>query len=277
MFERYTEKARRTIFFARYEAAQVRSPFIETEHLLLGLMREEKELFMSYLKIGAAEAIQGEIRAQSVPKSEGPGTTNVDLPLSNESKRVLAYASEDAERLHHRHIGTEHLFLGLLRDENTFAGQLLRKHGVSLAAARDLIGTPVHPQYPATQPTPSDYTCSATTTIHGERWRTPYLESLAAPLRRFAWVKQDYQPRDLLIEKTTGRVMFYLGQQFDTERFDLAKGAWPRDHCSLCRWELSQSSPEHQTGYTNGMEWLCPECYERFVAPHLDPRDEFYT
>lgn len=276
MFERFTEKARRTIFFARYEAAQVRSPSIETEHLLLGLMHEEKNIFISFLKVGAAEEIKREIYAQT-PPSPQPASTSVDLPLSNECKRVLAFAAEEAEVLHHRHIGTEHLFLGLLREENTFAGYILRKHGAALVAARELLGSRSSPVSPIQGGQPVDYSSESTTVIHGESWRTSYLESLAAPLRRFAWVKQDWQPRDLLIEKSTGRVMFYLGQQFDQQRFDLAKGAWPRDHCALCRWEFNRTAPEHLTGYTNGMEWLCPECYQQFVAPHLDPRDEFYT
>src|SRR5512133_1847631 len=98
MFERFTEKARRTIFFARYEAAQVRSPIIDTEHLLLGLIREEKNIFVSFLNVGAAEEIQREIHA--LPPNPQPSETSVDLPLSDECKRVLAYASEEAEVLH---------------------------------------------------------------------------------------------------------------------------------------------------------------------------------
>lgn len=139
MFERFTEKARRVIFFARYEASGLGSPYIETEHLLLGLLREDKRLRNLFLRSpGAAEAIRQEIEQNTAAREKIP--TSVDLPLSNESKRVLSYAAEEAERLSHKHIGTEHLFLGLLREEKCFAATLLRDRGVSLSSAREELG-----------------------------------------------------------------------------------------------------------------------------------------
>jgi ATP-dependent Clp protease ATP-binding subunit ClpC len=135
MFERYTEKARRIIFFARYEASQFGSPYIETEHVLLGILREDKTLTHRFLPGTETESIRQQIDAATSKREQIP--TSVDLPLSNESKRVLAYAAEEAERLSHRHIGTEHLFLGLLREERSFAAQLLREHGVKLEAVRE--------------------------------------------------------------------------------------------------------------------------------------------
>jgi len=114
MFERYTEKARRVIFFARYEASQFGSPYIETEHLLLGLLREDKALANRFLRSHAAvESIRKQIEGHTTIREKV--STSVDLPLSHECKRVLAYGAEEAERLNHKHIGTEHLLLGLLR------------------------------------------------------------------------------------------------------------------------------------------------------------------
>ena len=111
MFERYTEKARRVIFFARYEASQFGSPYIETEHLLLGLFREDKALANRFLRSHAAiESIRKQIEAHTTVREKV--STSVDLPLSHECKRVLAYGAEEAERLSHKHIGTEHLLLG---------------------------------------------------------------------------------------------------------------------------------------------------------------------
>ena len=108
MFERYTEKARRVIFFARYEASQFGSPYIETEHLLLGLLREDKALANRFLRSHAAvESIRKQIEAHTTIREKV--STSVDLPLSHECKRVLAYGAEEAERLNHKHIGTEHL------------------------------------------------------------------------------------------------------------------------------------------------------------------------
>ena len=97
MFERYTEKARRVIFFARYEASQFGSPYIETEHLLLGLLREDKALTNRFLRSHASvESIRKQIEGHTTIREKV--STSVDLPLSNECKRVLAYAAEEAER-----------------------------------------------------------------------------------------------------------------------------------------------------------------------------------
>ncbi|WP_158941399.1 ATP-dependent Clp protease ATP-binding subunit [Granulicella sp. S190] len=136
MFERYTEKARRVIFFARYEASQFGSPYIETEHLLLGLLREDKALTNRFLRSHASvESIRKQIEGHTTIREKV--STSVDLPLSNECKRVLAYAAEEAERLSHKHIGTEHLLLGLLREEKCFAAEILQERGLRLPAIRE--------------------------------------------------------------------------------------------------------------------------------------------
>src|SRR5437764_13988536 len=136
MFERYTEKARRVIFFARYEASQFGSPYIETEHLLLGLLRYDKPLSNRVLRSHAAiESIRKQIEAHTTIREKV--STSVDLPLSHECKRVLAYGAEEAERLSHKHIGTEHLLLGLLREEKCFAAEILHERGLRLSAIRE--------------------------------------------------------------------------------------------------------------------------------------------
>jgi ATP-dependent Clp protease ATP-binding subunit ClpC len=136
MFERYTEKARRVIFFARYEASQFGSPYIETEHLLLGLIREDKALANRFLRSHAAvDSIRKQIEAHTTVREKV--STSVDLPLSHECKRVLAYAAEEAERLSHKHIGTEHLLLGLLREEKCFAAEILHERGLRLSTIRE--------------------------------------------------------------------------------------------------------------------------------------------
>jgi ATP-dependent Clp protease ATP-binding subunit ClpC len=95
MFERYTEKARRVIFFARYEASQYGSPYIESEHLLLGILREDKSLTSRFLRShSSVESIRKRIDSQTTVRKKT--STSVDLPLSDESKRVLAYADRCA-------------------------------------------------------------------------------------------------------------------------------------------------------------------------------------
>ncbi len=142
MFEKYTEKARRVIFFARYEASQLGSRSIETEHILLGLLREDKALAGRFFPRAQAtlESIRKEIEGR-ISKREKV-STSVELPLSEESKRVLSNASEEAERLLCNYIGTEHILLGLLRAEGSVAAGILKEKGLSLARVREeLAGT----------------------------------------------------------------------------------------------------------------------------------------
>ena len=139
MFERYTEKARRVIFFARYEASAFGSPYIESEHLLLGFLRESKALsakLFSGLSF-TVDDIRKEIEKHTTVGGKIP--TSVDLPLSDECRRILHYASEEADRLGHKHIGTEHLLAGMLREEDCYATHLLGERSVSLESVRSEI------------------------------------------------------------------------------------------------------------------------------------------
>ena len=138
MFERYTEKARRVIFFARYEASEFGSPEIESEFLLLGLLRESEQVVTRWLGPGNWKIVfREDIAKQVPPKSSFP--TSVDLPLSNEANDVLRYAAEEAERMGHQHIGTEHLFLGLLREPESRVGKLLISHRIDIAMVREVL------------------------------------------------------------------------------------------------------------------------------------------
>ncbi|MGB7281726.1 MAG: SgcJ/EcaC family oxidoreductase [Candidatus Acidiferrum sp.] len=136
MFERYTEKARRVIFFARYEASQYGSPFIETEHLLLGLLREDHGLARKFLREkGGGQSIREEIESR-ITRGERI-STSVEMPISEECKRILKMAAEEAERLGSKHVGTEHLLLGILREKDCFAAELLRERGLTLDGLRE--------------------------------------------------------------------------------------------------------------------------------------------
>jgi ATP-dependent Clp protease ATP-binding subunit ClpC len=137
MFERYTERARRVLFFARYEATQLGSTSIETEHLLLGLIREGKGLTSrifarSHLSL---DSIRKEIEGRQVFREKV--STSVEIPFSGETKRVLTFAAEEADRLLHTYIGTEHLLLGILREERSVAASILYEKGMRLASVRE--------------------------------------------------------------------------------------------------------------------------------------------
>jgi len=136
MFERYTEKGRRVIFFARYEASQYGSPYIESEHLLLGLLREDKALANRFLRShGSIESIRKQIEARTTIRERI--STSAEVPFSEEVKRVLRHAVEEAERMAHKHIGTEHLLLGILREEKCFAAELLTDRSLRLSTVRE--------------------------------------------------------------------------------------------------------------------------------------------
>jgi ATP-dependent Clp protease ATP-binding subunit ClpC len=139
MFERYTERARRVIFFARYEASQLGSSSIETEHLLLGLIREGKGLTSRLFSKShlSMESLRKEVEGRALYRDRV--STSVDIPLSPESKRVLGFAAEEAERMLHNYIGTEHVLLGLLREEKSLAAGILAEKGMRLSAVREEI------------------------------------------------------------------------------------------------------------------------------------------
>jgi ATP-dependent Clp protease ATP-binding subunit ClpA len=138
MFERYTEKARRVIFFARYEASQYGSSVIASEHILLGLLREDRTImrrFAGFIQLGPE--IRPEI--ENLIKRGKPFATSVEVPLSDESKRILNFAGEEADRFSHRHIGTEHILLGILRLPDSLAAKLLLARGARADAIRQQI------------------------------------------------------------------------------------------------------------------------------------------
>ncbi len=109
MFEKYNEKARRALFFARYEASKLGSKVIESEHLLLGILREGediiKEIFSRFNV--KPEEVRREIEGDRIFVERISSTA--ELPLSEESKKILAYASHEAESMMHPNVGTEHL------------------------------------------------------------------------------------------------------------------------------------------------------------------------
>jgi|HubBroStandDraft_1064217.scaffolds.fasta_scaffold58791_2 hypothetical protein len=268
MFERYTEKARRVIFFARYEASQFGSPCIETEHLLLGILREHKGITRLLPKAEAA-SVRKQIEA-ATPR-QVPSSTSVDLPLSNEGKRVLAYGAQEAERLIHRHIGTEHLLLGLLREESCFAAKLLVERGAVLAELRVRIEK--EPEQPfdlvrggLSTDRPRD---SATIEIHGAPLNATQIHNAVKRCREYSWHwrKRDLAVRDIVVHRKNGAISFDLSLAAeDAANFELIKGGWKKkDRCAVCQWPLFASDDaEHGTGYTNGRDWLCTECYDKF-------------
>jgi len=269
MFERYTEIARRVIFFARYEASQFGSPVIEPEHLLLGILRDDARI-RRMLPPCAPETIRAQIDARYEIREKV--SISVDLPLSNASKRVLAYGAEEAERLNHRHIGSEHLFLGLLREENSLAAKLLEPFGIKLEQFRTKVE--VMGAYEAAEGVLSSRDQGLATTprvivtIHGLPFKVEDVlgEVRRCRLHKWHWRKASWKPRDCINERQSGKVSLDITLAEDPANFEVISGGWKKDHCTICCWELFESQDDHGTGYTNGRDWLCLECYDKFWA-----------
>ena len=141
MFERYTEKARRVIFFARYEASQYGSMSIETEHLLLGLFRQDHALARKFLsEKGGAQSLRDEIESQ-ITRGERLSTA-IEIPISAECGRILNKAGEESERLGTKHIAPEHILLGILQEHDCLAARLLHERGLTLDWLREELARP---------------------------------------------------------------------------------------------------------------------------------------
>jgi len=136
MFERYTEKARRVIFFARFEASQYGSRCIETEHVLLGLLREDIKTVRHILPaLKSVDGIRHEIEDR-ITRGERFSTA-VEVPLSEECKHALKFAAGESANWGHPHVGTEHILMGLLRIPTCLAATVLKAEGIDMASVRE--------------------------------------------------------------------------------------------------------------------------------------------
>lgn len=136
MFERYREDAKRAIYFARWEAEQSGAASIEPKHILLALTHDADSRVNQLFSLSApAENFRGQLR----PHPSAKFSPSVGLPLSNASKRVLAYATQEADKLVSKPIGTEHLLLGLLREKSSDVLAALASVGIDLHSARNRV------------------------------------------------------------------------------------------------------------------------------------------
>jgi ATP-dependent Clp protease ATP-binding subunit ClpC len=152
----FTERVRKVLAMAREEAARLHHEYVGTEHILLGLIREGEGVAATVLQNLSVELddIQQKIE-ETVKKGKAGQTTGPDLPYTSRAKKVLELAMSEARELNHSYVGTEHLLLGLLREEKGIAAQVLTDAGVNLDAARAetlrILGTEM-PQGGAQQP-----------------------------------------------------------------------------------------------------------------------------
>ena len=136
MFERYSERARRVLFFARLEAHELGSTSIDPEHLLLGLIRERKGMTMRIFARWhlLLDAVRDEVASRTVIRDKIP--TSAEVPFSTETVRVFQFAVDEADASRDPLVTTEHLLIGILRQEQSVAARVLLETGMRPDAVR---------------------------------------------------------------------------------------------------------------------------------------------
>src|SRR6478752_1575844 len=187
----FTERVRKVLAMAREEAARLHHEYVGTEHILLGLIREGEGVAAAVLQNLSVDLdeIQQKIE-ETVKKGKAAAATGPDLPYTSRAKKVLELAMGEARDLSHGYVGTEHLLLGLLREEKGIAAQVLTDAGVNLEAARvetlRLLGTEL-PQSGGAAATAGAPGTSQTVPGKGEKKsKTPALDHFCRDLTQLA-------------------------------------------------------------------------------------------
>jgi ATP-dependent Clp protease ATP-binding subunit ClpC len=170
VWQRFTERARRVVFFAQEEAGRLGENYVSTEHLLLGLVRENDSVAARILdRIGVSLGrIRSEIERQV---ARGDGRLGQDMQLTPRAKRVIDLAYDEARQLNNNYIGTEHLLLGLIREGEGLAGRVLNKLGVDLERTRREVMS-----LQDAEPSQQGGTATAGGARQSQRSRTPTLD-----------------------------------------------------------------------------------------------------
>jgi ATP-dependent Clp protease ATP-binding subunit ClpC len=152
MWQRFTERARKVVFYAQEESGRLGDNYVSTEHLLLGLIRENDSVAARILdRLGVSLArIRTEIERQV---TQGDGRKG-EMQLTPRAKRVIDLAYDEARQLNNNYIGTEHILLGLIREGEGLAGRVLAKLGVDLEMTRREISEVQETSKGEPQPTP---------------------------------------------------------------------------------------------------------------------------
>jgi ATP-dependent Clp protease ATP-binding subunit ClpC len=136
MFENYDQKARQVIFFAQYEATHCGSHYVKPEHLLLGLIRADKDLAR---RMFPGESTSNKIRKTVLARTEVGKkiSTLIELPFSEESLQSLNLAAEESQLLSRKKVGPEDILLGLLRCQKSLAAEILQERGLKVESVRE--------------------------------------------------------------------------------------------------------------------------------------------
>jgi len=156
MFNRFTERARKVILLAKEEAKRFNHDYIGTEHILLGLLREGEGVAAVVLQKMGLNLQQIRMEIEKIVKPGPPTVVSGDIPFTPTAKKVVELSSEEARSLGHNYIGTEHILLGLIREGEGVASQVLMNLGLDLNKVREeiaeLLGSNIQPGFSASQP-----------------------------------------------------------------------------------------------------------------------------
>jgi len=137
MFDRFTDRAKKVMSFARQEAMKFNHEYIGTEHILLGLVQEGSGVAANVLKNMTVDLDKIRHEVEKIVKTGPSMVTMGQLPFTPRAKKVLELSLEEASQLSHNYIGTEHLLLGLIRENEGIAAQVLMNLGVKLEEVRE--------------------------------------------------------------------------------------------------------------------------------------------
>ncbi len=171
MFEKFTERGRKVIVYAREEAERLQNDYLGTEHLLLGTLREEDGIPVTVLRKMGIDIEQLRMEVERNLPASGNTLTFGDIPFTPRAKKVLEYAVEEARLLGHSYIGSEHLLLGLIREEEGIGGKILRSFGANLLGIRQLV---------------INYLRRAATQVSAKKSPTPALDEFSRDLTQLA-------------------------------------------------------------------------------------------
>ncbi len=188
MFEKFTERGRKVIVYAREEAERLQNDYLGTEHVLLGALREEDGIPVAVLRKMGIDVDQIRMEVERNLPSSGNTLTFGDIPFTPRAKKVLEYAVEEARLLGHNYIGSEHLLLGLIREEEGIGGKILRSFGVNLLGSRQLV---------------INYLRRAATQVTAKKSQTPALDEFS---------------RDLTLLAKNGKLDPVIGRDQEIER-----------------------------------------------------------
>ena len=105
-----------------------------------------------------------------------------------------------------------------------------------------------------------------TVIIHGDEWKFDHVVEEIEECKKSKWEKKKWSPSPALTDKSGTKSTKYRGQKYNSKYTKYEKDGWDHDHCEICWWTLHESEKEESnTGYTNGYNWICSECYEQFI------------